>query len=386
MRQNRVFTAIRPILPLLLLIVAAAAAACPESQYREADHAFSVAREPLMSKNWVQAIPALESALAICPEHVNSLRYLGKAYYETERYADARIQQEALIEAAGQDAKYTDYMALGKTYAQLDEDRLARQAYVNASRLDPDNCAVLFNLAVMHGAVNDYARSVETFEAVIDNCPDLKDKAMPHLVKACQKAAERERRFGNVAEADLYEQKRGEYGSQAGGSAGYQLIVDRMKAEDYAGAVQQCRAFLDNNPDSSRRDRVLLNMARSQGQLKDYGAAIESYRAYLELKPNDGESAGALVESLVDAERCEEALATAAEAHARIQDTEQRVFINFYWGSALECVGQYQEAKDKFNWVEANASGDLKYRARNQVTRQEQYLERERLQRQNAGY
>lgn len=385
MRQSRLLYSIRLILPLLFLGAAATVWACPEAQYQEADHAFGVARDFILKKNWTQAIPSLESALAICPEHLNSLRYLGKAYYAEERFEEARDKLEALIEAAGTEAKSSDYMDLGKTYAKLKDYRLARQAYVNASRLEPENCAILFNLAIMHGAVKDFVRSVEAYEQVIDNCPDLRDRAMPELVKACQKAAERESSFGNVAEAKLYENKRTEYGSQAGGSTGYQLIVDKINAKDFSGAVQQCKGFLANNPDSSRRDRVLLNMARCESQLKDYAVAAQSYRDYLAMKPNDGESTGALIETLINAERCDQALSEAETAYARITDAEQRVYISYYWGKALECQGRFDEAKEKFRWVATNATGDYKYWAREEMQRQDQLQERERLQRQNAG-
>jgi len=381
------------IRPALLIILIAATAtltavetvACPEAQYKEADHAFMVARDFINARNWTEAIPSLESALAICPEHVNSLRYLGKAHYANERYEVAQVTLEKLLEVTGKDAKSSDYMDLGKTYAKLKDYRKARQAYVNASRLDPDNCSILFNMAVMHGAVKDYPRSVETYEQVLDMCPDLRDNAMPRLVKACQKAAERERSFGNVAEARLYEDKRAEYGSQAGGSVGYQLIVDKMNAKDFAGAATQCEAFLANNPESSKRDRVLLNMARCQRQLESYGPAVTAYRKYLDIKPDDGETAGDLINVLISSERCAEALAEAAEAHARVQDAEQRVYINYYWGKALECDGRYQEAKEKFRWVVANATGIYKNYARDEMGRQDQHMERERAQRQNAG-
>ncbi len=385
MRQSRFFVSIRPILPLLVLVAAVSAWACPEAQYKEANHAFAVAKDFLQAKNWTQAIPSLESALAICPEHVNSLRWLGKAYYATERYEDAQETQMALVEAAGEQAKASDYMSLGKTYAKLKDHRKARQAYVNASRLDPENCAILFNLAVMHGAVNDNARSVETYERVIDNCPDLKDKAMPRLVKACQKAAERERSFGNVAEANLYEQKRSEYGSQAGGSAGYQLIVDKMKSRDWAGAATQCQAFLANNPDSSRRDNVLLNMARSNKQLGRTNDAVQAYRDHLAVRPGNGKAVEELLLILAESERCDEALDQAEASDAHISDDIQKVYLYYGWGKALECGGQYQEAKEKFRWVTANATGDYQRYAREEMTRQDQLQERERLQRQNAG-
>ncbi|MBU0743197.1 tetratricopeptide repeat protein [bacterium] len=362
------------------------AAGCPESQYKEADHAFTVATDFITAKNWPESIPSLESALAICPDHINSLRYLGKAYYATDRFEDAQATQEKLVEVAGQDAKSGDYMDLGKTYAKVKDYRKARQAYVNANRIDPDNCSILFNLAVMHGAVNDHPRSVEAYEQVLDNCPDLREKVMPNLVKACQKAAERERSVGNVAEARLYEAKREEYGSQAGGSVGYQVIADKMKAKDWTGAVDQCKAFLANNPESSRRDNVLLNLARSSHQLAQEDAAIEAYRQHLVIKPGNGKAAEELIVILAAQSRCDEALTAAEAAGVHATDDLQKAYLFYGWGKALECAGRYQEAKEKFRWVAANATGDYQFYARKEMTRQDELEERRRLQRENAGY
>ncbi len=382
---------IRPILLILLLVAtttltAVDAMGCSEAQYKEADHAFMVARDFIQARNWNEAIPSLESALAICPEHVNSLRYLGKAHYANKRYADAQTTQEKLIEATGQDAKSGDYMDLGKTYAKLKEYRKARQAYVNASRLDPTNCSILYNMAVMHSAVKDYPRSVEAYEQVLDNCPDLREKAMPSLVKACQKAAERESSFGNVAEAKLYEAKRAEYGSQAGGSVGYQVIVDKMKAKDWGAAVEQCNSFLANNPESGRRDNVFLNLARSSHQLGQDNSAIEAYRHHLEIRPDNGKAVEELLTILSTHERCEEALGEAEAASPNVKDDLQKAYLFYGWGEALECAGQYQEAKEKFRWVASNATGAYKRHAQDKMERQDQLLERRRLQRENAGY
>jgi len=385
-------TSIRALLLVLMACTAMVAChtlpavGCPAAQYKEADHAFMVALDFLKAKNWPEAIPSLESALAICPVHVNSLRYLGKAYYATERLEDAQVNQEKLVEAVGQDAKAGDYMDLGKTYAKLKDYRKARQAYVNASRIDTENCAILFNLAVMHSAVKDYPRSVEVYEQVVDNCPDLREKAMPKLVKACKQAAERERSFGNVAEARLYEDKRSDFGSQAGGSAGYQVIADMMKADNWSGAVEQCQAFLANNPESSRRDSVYLNLARSSHQLGQDSVAIEAYRQHLKLKPGNGTAAEELITIFASHSRCDEALAVAETANSHVTDEIQKVHLFYGWGKALECATRYQEAKEKFRWVTANATGDYRLWARTEMDRQDQFMERVRMQRENAGY
>ncbi len=360
-------------------------AGCPEGQQKEADFAFSQAGDFIKAQSWTQAIPQLQSALSICPEHANSLKYLGKAFFATEDFAQARTTFERLIEVRGKDAQSGDYMDLGKTYAKLKEYRLARQAYVNASRLAPEDCSILFNLAVMHNAVKDFPRSVETFEQVLDGCPNLREKVLPELTKACRAAAERERGFGNIKEADLYAVKASEYGSQAGGSTGYQLIVEKMRASDYTGAADLCDAFLKNNPESSRRDNVLLNLARCRTRLNQTDAAVTAYRQYLELKPSDSKSASEYAELLTKVERTDEALAVAEKFLAHVEDESQRVYLVYAQGKALEGAERYMEAKEKFRWVVANATGEYKFWSQEEMQRQDQLEEIRQRQRQNAG-
>ena len=381
-------TATMRTLTLILVIVAFAtsAFACAPAQQKEADHAFALAADFIQAKQWTQAIPSLESALAICPDHVRSLKYLGKAQYATDQFDTAVETFKSLIEASGADATASDYMDLGKTYAKLKDYRNARQAYVNASRLDPENCMILFNLAVMHGANKAYGRSVDAYERVLDNCSDLREKAMPKLVKACQQAAERERSMGNVAAAQDYERKRSEYGSQAGGSAGYQIIVDKMKSGDFAGAAAQCESFMANNPESGRLDKVYLNLGRCRVQLKQMDGALEAYEAYMDMRPDDAENGSAIVEILSGAERCEDALAAAERMLAALTDDSVRFYLEYAKGKALECAGRYKDAKESFRWVAQNGSGQHVYWAREEMTRQDQLEEIRQLKRQNAGY
>jgi tetratricopeptide (TPR) repeat protein len=371
---------------LVLLVFATNVLACAPAQEKEADHAFAQAADFINNKQWTQAIPSLQSALTICPDHVRSLKYLGKAYAATDRHEEARDTFLRLIQAAGTEATASDYMDLGKAYAKLQDYPNARQAYVNASRIEPDNCMILFNLAVMHGANKAYSRSVDAYERVIDNCSDLREKAMPKLVSACQQAAERERSMGNVTAAEDFERKRAEYGSQAGGSAGFQVITDMMRARDFAGAAAQCEGFLANNAGSGRLDKVYLNLARCRVQLSQVSGAIEAYNAYLDMHPEDGETAAEMLEIMVKEERCDAALAASESYLAKLTDESARFYVVYAYGKALECAGRYKEAKEQFRWVAQNGSGQHVFWAREEMTRQDQLEEIRQLKRQNAGY
>jgi tetratricopeptide (TPR) repeat protein len=365
----------------LLLTGSGALAECGEAQQIEASHAFQVAKEFLMAKNWAQAIPSLQSALEICDEHENSLKYLGKSYLNTGRFEESIVVFSKLIEVRGRAATAKDHMDLGKAYAKMKDYKKARQSYVSAQRLAPTDCNVLFNLAVMHGAVKDYARSVDTYEELIDNCPQMKEKALSKLAKACQKASEKERKMGNVAVAKEYDKRYQEYAGSAGGSVGYKIIADRMNSGDYSGAVAACTDFLSKNPESTKTHKVLLNKARCLQQLNKNSEAISTYREYLDLRPRDYKVTGSLVELLAKAGQCEAGISL-AESVASSNSIE----VYYGWGMALECMERYMDAKEKFNFVAANGSGNYKIWATQQLERQDQLEEIRLIKRQNAGY
>jgi tetratricopeptide (TPR) repeat protein len=372
------------LIGVLSTLLVGSVAACPPEQVKQADHAYMVAAGFIQARNWQEAIPSLQSALAICPDHVNSLRWLGKAYMATKQYDKAVEQFDALVEAQGNAVTANDFMDQGKAHARLKQYKQARISYIKAERLDGDNCNILYNLGVMNYATRNYEDAVETLEKAHDGCPDIQEQVLKQLAKASEKAADRAEKKGDVAGAEEYRAKLSHYASSAGGTVGYKLITDRMKAKDYQGAISAAQDFLAKNPESDKKASVYLNMARSQGAVGQKSASFASYKSYLGLKPADGKIAGEYIEKLAEAERCEEALGQAQAAWGRT-DAAGRVYVSYGWGKALECAGSYVEAKEKFQYVVANGSGEIKSWAGQEVTRQEQLEERRQMRRQNAG-
>lgn len=373
---------------LAFLVMAAVAgsahAACDPAQRLQADGAFRVALDFVKAKNWQQAIPQLESALSICDEHVPSLQTLGRAYYEVGRFADSQTVLEKLVDVRGNDAEARDYMDLGRTLTKVKEYRKARQAYIFAQRLDPENCGILINLAILHSAVKDYSHAVDTFELALAACPEYKDKILPQLAKACNAGEKKARAIGNVEEADEYAAKYTEYANSAGGSTGYQLIVSKFRDKDYAGAVTAAEEFLQQHP---KHKSARLSLARAALQTKQYAKSIQAYQKYLELDPEDHHATAALIDAFTKAGRCDEALATAQAADGAFNAKGKRYLANIYysWGKALECASRYEEAKQKFSFVTTCGDEALAGYARQEIERQDQLLARERAQAQNAG-
>jgi len=372
------------LLGVLSTFLVGAVSACPPEQVKQADHAYQVAAGFIQARNWDEAIPSLKSALAICPDHAKSLRWLGKAYMAKKQYDQAIVQFDALIDAQGNAVTANDYMDQGKAHARLKQYKQARISYIKADRLDGENCNILYNLGVMNSATKNYEDAVETLERAYETCPDIQERVLKQLARASEKAADRAEKKGDVAGAATYRDKLSQYASSAGGQVGYKLITDRMKAKDYAGAISAGQDFLAKNPESDKIASVYLNMARSQWEIGKRTDALASYKSYLGLKPADGKIAGEYIEKLAEAERCEEAL-NQAQAAWSSTDAAGKVYVSYGWGKALECAGSFVEAKEKFQYCVANGSGEIKSWAGQEVTRQEQLEERRQMRSQNSG-
>ncbi len=382
--QSKLHGGLLLVMTIAAILGASGASACDPAAMQQANHAAQVAYDFYKAKNWDQAIPSLESALSICPDHPQSLKLLGRAYMEVQRYEDSRDIFERLVAAKGEMTDASDHMDLGRVYAQLKDYRKARQEYATAQRLDPENCNILFNLATMHFAVRDYIRSVDAYEATLSSCPDLRERVLAQLAKACKQAEDQARKIGNVAQAGEYAAKYQEYAGSSGGTTGFQLITEKMRAQDWTGAVEVAEAYLEKNPSSKS---AWKNLARSARAANMQDKAITAFQRYLELDPDDHKITGTLIELYADAGRCDEGLALARAASARFAPQGKLYTASVYygWGRALECSGEFAAAKEKFEYVTTCGDRELSNYARQQIERQDQLEARRRIQRQNAG-
>ncbi len=322
-------------------------AECQPGQMQEANLAYNSAVEFLNAKQWDQAVSRLNSIVQMCPEHVQANRGLGKAYFGMGEFEKAAEYYRKVVELRGDYVEAGDFGNLGKTYAKLKKYKEARAEYMKAELLAPDDCGVLFNLGVMHGAVGYNALSVQVFEHALDVCPQLEKNILPQLAKAAKKAESQQRKNGNVSEANRFHELAVKYGSQAGGSTTYQLASQRFNQKDYAGAVTLLKKMLANNP---RHTGSLLTLARAQDQLGNRSESIAAYKKYMEIKPDDLNNLGEMLRVMVDAGRCSEAKAVAATAVQQFTSQGRLALapVYYYWGTAFECSGDFQTAKAKF--------------------------------------
>jgi tetratricopeptide (TPR) repeat protein len=324
----------------------------------EANKAYQQANEFLVAKDWDQAIAGMQSALQICPEHVDATRGVGTAMMGQGKFSEAVPYFQRVIELRGENVEAGDHDNLGKAYAKLKRYKESLAEYKKAAEIAPDDCGVLFNLGQMQFASKAYTQSVETLEHALDVCPQYSEHILPQLSNSATKASDQQKANGNNDRAEYYAGLAQKYGGQAGGSTTYDMVRQKMNQKDYQGAVTLLNQMLEKDPDHTGG---LLTLARAQDQLKNRPASIAAYQKYLALKPNDENAAGAMLQVMVEDGQCSRAQSEAS-AQARNFEAKGREAlapIMYSWGLALECTGDYDAAQAKFQ--QCASSGHARY-------------------------
>lgn len=401
-RQNH---SVRPFVGALalvagLLLAAGASAECLPGQMQEADLAYQSAAEFLNQQAWDQAIARLQSIVSVCPEHVAANRGLGTAHLGRGEAADKAANAAAatadytaaadwfgkVIAARGAEVEAGDYANLAKAYAKLKKYKEARAEYMKAEMLAPDDCGVLFNLAVLHSAAGYHTQAVDVFEHIIalDECERAHANALAQIAKAAGKAAEQQKKAGNSQQAAYYQELANQYGGQAGGSTAMDIVRGKMKAGDYDGAVTLLRELLAKNPD---QPNATLTLARALDAAGRETESVAAFRDYLKLKPNDTTEWGTMLQVMVESGQAAAAKAEAAQAYAAHSSKGRQALapILYSWGLALEKTEEFATAQAKFE--ECAASGHAKFAgpARTQVQRMSDLLQLQTAQRKKAA-
>jgi len=349
---------------IVLSLVAAtgvAVADCLPGQKQEANLIYQSASELLNQKQWDAAIAELKSAITVCPEHVEATRGVGQALAgkgTTDGFTQSIPYFTKVIELRGPKAEAGDYANLGRSFAKLKRYKEARAEYMKAQILAPADCGVLYNLGVMHYASDYHTQSVEVLEEALASCPQIKEHVLKQLSKSAEKAAAQQKANGNLDQAKYYEGLMNQYGGQAGGTTTYDLVRQKMKAKDYRGAATLLDQMLSKNPTHTG---ALLTMARAQDALGKGAASIGYYDRYLVLKPHDAKVTGSMIRVMVEIDRCAEAETRSAKAAGDLaaQGRKKLAPVMYSWGLALECQGEYDLARVKFQ--ECAASGNETY-------------------------
>lgn len=369
-RRLPALTLIAVTLLSMTLVANVARAECQPGQMQEANLQYLEAKKALDAQNWDLALRSLESIIQTCPEHVEAMRGIGIAEMGKEQFALAAVAYQKVIELRGEDVQAADYNNLAIALAKQKKYKEARAEYMKAEQLAPDDCGLLFNLAVMHDASGFSTQAVDVYQRLLDEdaCQGVRDKVLVMVSKAAGRAAEQQKRLGNNDRAKFYVELSQQYGGQAGGSTTADLARQKMKSGQYEEAAVLYQGMLAKNPDLVQ---TWLSLARAQDQAGNKAGSIEAYQKYLALKPTDTTEWGSMLQVMVEAGRCSDAAAQSAAAfeNNRAMGRVAVAPILYSWGLALECQKDYDGARGKFADCASSGAEHYAASARLQVER-----------------
>ena len=361
------------LLLLMTVVAGSAFAECPPGRVQEANLAYNSASVFLKDKQWDQAIGQLQSAVDICPEHVDATRGIGTAYAGKGDYKNALIWYNKVIKLRGNKVQAGDFGNLASSYAKLKMYKESRAEYMKAQQIAPDDCGVLFNLGVMHYASGFHPQSVEVLEHALEVCPRYRDNILVQLSKSASKASEQQKKNGNLDKAKYYAELVNKYGGQAGGSTTYDMVKKSMREKNYPEAIKLLQQMLAKNP---KQPNAVLTLARAQDAVGNKTGSITAYRQYLAQKPNDAEATGVMIQVMVEAGQCDRAAVEADMAARRLgaQGRSSLASIYYSWGLALECNKDYDLARSKFARCVSSGNEKFSVPGEEQVERMEGFI------------
>ena len=145
--------------------------------HREGTHAF-------MSKRTLEAISLFEKALAIDPNRVDSLLWLGNIYRSEQNYAEAvRLHQHA---NRVDDRNIEVLLELGKDLEGAKRYEDALQAFHKILRIEPDNLTALIRKRDLHIRLEKWSDALEIQHRLLKaNLPAQEKQAEEALLVGC---------------------------------------------------------------------------------------------------------------------------------------------------------------------------------------------------------
>lgn len=122
--------------------------------------------------NCGDAVQAFQTAIRLNPNEAKAYGGLGKAYLKMGREDDARAAIKKAIELVMKPGSLTDFLLRGWAYQEAGRYAEAAEAYMAASRLDPNSVEAHLGLASAYDSVERYAEAVESYKVVLRLKPD----------------------------------------------------------------------------------------------------------------------------------------------------------------------------------------------------------------------
>jgi tetratricopeptide (TPR) repeat protein len=227
---------------------------------------------------WKEAIPALEKAAQLNPDHKDALFQVGTAYQELREFDSAAEAYKKYI-ASGPRQPYDAYNYLGQCQMELEQYADAVFSFQEALKGMPDHVAIMYKMAQSQEKAGQTDQAAETYYKLAESRPEDARVYyntvinMYNAAKMPDKAAEAARKMVELNPDD----------TDALFNLGFMLV----QMQKYEEAIEALDKVIELNPGM---EYAHLNKGYSFYSLKQYKNAIQAYSNTVELFPENADA------------------------------------------------------------------------------------------------
>jgi tetratricopeptide (TPR) repeat protein len=292
---------------------------------------------------------AYRQAVQLEPDRARHVRGLAQSLYDQERYQDALVQYQRLLELRPDDAN--TYLRMSLIYRRLQRLDDAERQILLAKQRAPDNLEIIYNEATLYeeqGRLADAVQVASDAVAAVKARPGVTPARRRNLAILYQLVGRLNRSAENYNAAISAFQELQRLGPEEDLRARLLIVESYQAARNLPGAFEEMGKALEKYPN----DRSLrINQALLYGDNGQPERAAESLRGLLDQSPADQEIYVNVAQVYLENRRyaqAEEAIRSAEGLEAQPSDRETTGFLR---GSLYERQQKFDLAEDAFEGV-----------------------------------
>jgi tetratricopeptide (TPR) repeat protein len=303
-------------------------------------------------KNYKAAVDAYEKAVDLDRDNLDSLRGLAKNLLNENQYDAALQQYKVVADADPQDAE--TQLRIAEIYRHQGKFQEALATLQRLQPQVPDSLEVPYNIGLADEALGRYDDAIKTYTDLLaktardDNTYTPADSNNRAIF--LERLGSVYRDTGKYSEAvDTYRKilalNAGDNSSRA-----YQQIIDTYRDQkQWQKALDTAREAVQKLPADRQMKLVLAAQLADLGQGDE---AVKQASALISNKPDaDRDVYLALAQIASRLKRWKEAEDAIAKADALATKRDDKIYVEFVWGSILERQKKYEKSEEMFKKV-----------------------------------
>lgn len=370
-------TTLAAVVALTLAAGGAHAQSCDGEAQQTAEMAYATAYQFVSAQQWDEAIPSLEQALESCPEHWGSVELLAQARMRNKEYLPAvRLYQRVI------DGQYDGQLEMapdrvlylyGRAHLSLKNWKQAEEVFNAMLTVDPADTRALSMLSHIYEQTGETQKAIGVNETLFE------------VAGSEDERADAARALGDLYKDQGMPEKAAEWYGKGGGKSSsgmFALGAEAMKSKKWAEAAASFEQYLESNPKSAAAWRNLGVCYQKLGNLQQ---AVTAYERCLEIDETRHDVMSSLGFLYMDLGQVSKAGKLAQEALAAWEaENSKRADMVFLMGQVLEVRdNNYEAAMQRFQQLTSHPFWGE--RAKREITRQQQLIDRREAQARQGG-